>query len=128
MELPNLNDLIEEALRHRRSYAKFKQGWQGDISTLIKSQKLKPMNKARIDFIWIERSRKRDPDNIAAGGRKLILDALVESGIIANDGWKHIVGFIDHFSINKSEPGVIIHLDDLEDLQYSKNDAMPKGY
>lgn len=60
--------------------------------------------------MWVEKNRKRDLDNIAAGGRKLILDSLVDIGVLKNDGWKNVEGWTDSFSINKDRPGVWVEI------------------
>lgn len=65
--------------------------------------------KLFVDFIWLEHDARRDPDNIAAG-KKFILDALVKSGIISNDGHATIVGFSDTFFTGCKRPGVRVVL------------------
>ena len=63
---------------------------------------------------WTEADRRRDPDNIVSGGRKLILDAIGPgrrggrgwhgAGVIHCDGWHCIALLVDVFEIGK--PGV----------------------
>ena len=45
--------------------------------------------KISIHFHWIEKSQRRDPDNIASGC-KYILDSMKKCGKIHNDSWKWI--------------------------------------
>lgn len=40
-----------------------------------------------IEFVWQEPTCKRDPDNLAAAGTKILLDAFVAEGILKGDGW-----------------------------------------
>ena len=61
--------------------------------------------KVHIAYKWYEESRRRDLDNIAFA-KKFIQDALVKSGVLAGDGWKHIAGFTDEFYIDKENPRV----------------------
>lgn len=61
----------------------------------------------RLYFTWFCKDRRQDPDNITAG-RKPILDALQKAGIIENDGWKQISGFIDDFVVDAKNPRVEI--------------------
>lgn len=61
--------------------------------------------KVHITYKWYEESRRRDLDNIAFA-KKFIQDALVKSGVLAGDGWKHIGGFTDEFYIDKDNPRV----------------------
>lgn len=46
----------------------------------------------KIYFEWHELTARRDPDNVDAGGRKIILDALQKAGKLENDNWKHVRG------------------------------------
>ena len=61
--------------------------------------------KVHITYKWHEKNRRRDQDNIAFA-KKFIQDALVKSGVLANDGWKHVVGFTDEFYIDKDNPRI----------------------
>ena len=61
--------------------------------------------KAKIDFVWFEENRRRDPSNVCAGGRKFILDALVTCGTLVNDNWL-ISEFTDKFLVDKKQVGV----------------------
>jgi len=51
-------------------------------------------------FVWHEKNRRRDKDNIAFG-KKFILDALVQAGILSDDGWRYVNGFQDTFLLAK---------------------------
>lgn len=59
---------------------------------------------------WYEKNRSRDPDNIFAGV-KFILDGLVKSGVLANDGQKWVKS-INHYlgPVNKDRPGVLVNI------------------
>ena len=61
--------------------------------------------KVHITYKWYEESKRRDLDNIAFA-KKFIQDALVKSGVLAGDGWKHIAGFTDEFYIDKDNPRI----------------------
>ena len=56
-------------------------------------------------FRWFEPNKKRDLDNICSA-KKFIQDALVDIGILAGDGWRHIVGFTDEFYVDKENPRI----------------------
>jgi len=106
--LPGLNEIIRAAKSHPQAYAKMKKQWTDDIYYIIKSAKLPPMDKAYLKFTWYEKNRRRDPDNIAAGGRKLILDSLVMAKVLDNDGWAQVLGWEDKFVVDK--PGVHVQI------------------
>ena len=112
--LPGLNDMIAEAkVRIARGslYDLNKRKHTQRISNIIGKHK-KPMGKVFINFFWQEPSKRRDPDNLAAG-RKFILDALVWSGLLAGDGWRYIEGWTDTFTVNKENPGVLVQLTEI---------------
>ena len=64
-------------------------------------------------YRWYEPNRKRDLDNISSFGRKVIQDALVESGVLADDGWKHIKGFSDEFYVDPCNPRIEVTITEL---------------
>ena len=49
-------------------------------------------------------------DNVAAGGRKMINDSLVTAGVLGNDSWAHVVGWTDHFVVDRRRPGVEVEI------------------
>lgn len=59
-----------------------------------------------MSYTWYEPNKRRDLDNVSSFGRKVIQDALVETRVLENDGWKNIVGFQDNFYIDADNPRV----------------------
>jgi len=111
--LPGLNELIRAKGNTRyQAYNKLKRAWMKTIQWELMAGKITPVSTAYFRFVWYERDRRRDLDNIAAGGRKLILDALVLNGILANDGWKEVSGWSDEFRVSKELPGVEVEMDE----------------
>ena len=51
--------------------------------------------------------RKRDPDNVSSGGRKIILDSLQECGLLENDNATWVLSFVDTFKYGK-DVGVVL--------------------
>jgi hypothetical protein len=108
--LPGLNELIAAAKGHGGrgyAYAKLKRSWTDTVILLARSARLKPVERVKLHFLWCERNRKRDPDNVAAGGRKLVLDGLVAAGVLPGDGWANIVSWSDSFAVGE-KPGVSV--------------------
>lgn len=116
--LPGMNEMIDAAKVRKGGfslYAEMKKRYGLEIALLVKMQKLIPFRTAiDIDFHWYEVAKKRDKDNIAAG-KKIILDALVDTEIIGNDDWRYINSFRDFFHIADKE-SVRIIMKEAEDL------------
>lgn len=107
-QLPGMNDLIAAAKGFGGKgygYSKLKRQWNDTVCLLAKAARLPLVARARFAFRWLEKDRRRDPDNVAAGGRKLILDGLVSAGVLANDGWAQVAGWTDSFDL-AGAPGV----------------------
>ena len=112
-QLPGMNDLIDQASRRNGNwsqYAETKKQWLRNVAVFAERDGLLPTGRVHVLFEWIEQSKRRDPDNISSAGRKLILDGLVECGVLVDDGPKFIAGFEDRFSYSKTDPGVRITL------------------
>lgn len=114
--LPGMNELISAAKRpswSKTSYTTLKKKWTEDVWKLAKSARmLKFPGDVVITFEWLEKNKRRDPDNVAAGGRKLVLDGLVMAGVLQGDGWRYVRSWTDRFNIcgapggYRNEPGV----------------------
>lgn len=65
--------------------------------------------RCRLVCTWHCENKRQDPDNIASA-KKFILDGLQDAGVLRNDGWKQIAGFVDNFVVDKANPGVEIML------------------
>ena len=108
-KLPSLNELIGAAKGFGGAgygYAKLKRQWTDACALRIRAAGVpKGFVRVNLAFRWVEPNRKRDLDNIAAGGRKLITDSLVHAGVLPNDGWAQIAGFSDSFEVGP-KPGV----------------------
>ena len=77
----------------------------------IRHQIKRPLREPVImDYMWIERDRRRDKDNICGFGRKVIQDAFVQVHALRNDGWANIKNFSDDFCVDKKRPRVEIEI------------------
>ena len=97
--LNNLNDYISAERTNRHKGAKMKAS-NGDIVTVAISRCMKGVKIEKpvfMEYLWVEPNRRRDLDNISSFGRKVIQDALVDTGVLKDDGWKYVVGFSDKF-------------------------------
>lgn len=121
--LPGLNKFIASAKengsrrgrkgRRFNKYAAIKKHWMEMIDLVCKAQGIRPVTgPASFRFTWFEKDRRRDPDNLAAGGRKLILDGFVKAGVLQGDGWRHVREWTDDFQIARDarRPGVLVEI------------------
>lgn len=67
-----------------------------------------------LDYVYYCRNRKVDLDNIAGYFHKIFQDALVKRGVIANDGWRHVVGFSDTFYVDRRDPRIEVTIREAE--------------
>jgi hypothetical protein len=110
--LPSLNELLARS-GGVSGYNRTKRRLQADLVWAIKAAKLKPVERVTMVYTWAEPNKRRDPSNISAGGRKLIEDALVDAGVLANDGWAQIEGWQDRFTVCPLKPGVWVELEEI---------------
>jgi hypothetical protein len=105
--LPGLNEMLaDRAGRGGNAYARMKKKWTNDIALLARVSKLRPMERVKLRFVWHERHRQRNPDNIAAA-KKFIIDGLVTAKVLRNDGWDQIAGFVDDWLVARPA-GVLV--------------------
>jgi hypothetical protein len=112
--LPGLNEVIAAAKGFRGrgiGYSNMKSAWTTTVWALSKKARLVPVASARLTFTWFERSRRRDPDNFSSAGKKFILDGLVKAGVLPEDGWDEIVGFVDRWHLAPKAPGVMVTIE-----------------
>ena len=106
--LNNLNDYISAERTNRHKGAKMKAS-NGDIVTVAISRCMKGVKIEKpvfMEYLWVEPNRRRDLDNISSFGRKVIQDALVDTGVLKDDGWKYVVGFSYKFDVDKKNPRI----------------------
>lgn len=118
--LPGLNEYIDAERSHKGKYkaASMKRQAQNVIGYMIRTQ-LRGVRFTRpvvIRYLWIEPSRRRDKDNIAFA-KKFIQDALVETGVLRNDGWSEIEGFTDNFALDPKNPRVEVTTEETEGVK-----------
>lgn len=107
--LPGMNEYA--GTKTRWHYKRMKSEWGATIRYYIKQEKLQPMARAEIKFLWIEKDRRRDPDNIMSA-QKFVLDAIVTAGLMNNDGWNQIEGIAHRFQVagKGDNPGVLVFM------------------
>lgn len=106
--MPDLNDYLKACNQHYQKGATMKRENMEIAMWEIRKQlkRLHIEKQVNIHYMFVEPNIKRDKDNIAAFGHKVIQDALVKTEVLGNDGWKHILGFTDSFSVDKENPHI----------------------
>lgn len=112
-KLSGLNDYIDACRNNRYIGAELKKREQERCIWQIKTQLPKTIKTPlKLSILWLEPNMKRDLDNICFA-KKFILDALVQSGRIPNDGWKDVKGFEDHFGVDAENPRIEVVIEEL---------------
>lgn len=95
-----------------------KQQCQFIISNAIRKQlkHLEIKEPVRITYEFYEPNKRRDLDNIAGVAHKFIQDALVKCHVLENDGWSNIVGFEDHFFVDRHNPRIEVTLAEVGEM------------
>ena len=109
--LPGINEYILAERGNKYNGAKLKKTAQRAVEYYIQAARLKRVRTPiRIVYTFFEPNRRRDKDNIAGFAHKVIQDALVQQGIIDDDGWREISGWTDAFAVDKDRPRVEVTL------------------
>ena len=108
--LPALNDYTRANRANRYAGNKMKREAMDQVAWAIRQASLKQItSKVKVSFKWVEQTRRRDLDNVCFA-KKFILDALQETRTLQGDGWKHVMGFTDVFSVDKENPRIVVEL------------------
>lgn len=107
--LPGLNQILNASNRSPFIYGDMKKEYTQIVMLSAKNQLKFNYNFIDISITWIERNKQRDKDNIAAG-TKFILDGLVKSSTIKEDGWNEISNINHNFKIDKENPRIEIKI------------------
>lgn len=101
LRLPGLNDYIKAERANRYAAASLKKKTQEMIAWHLDD--VPPVRHPVIISIeWMEKTARRDCDNVAAG-KKFILDALVVAGVLPDDSRRWVRGFRETFPVGKED-------------------------
>lgn len=105
--LDGMNTLIAANRKNPYIGAKEKRKQQDIVIRAIRFHRLKGVRNypVTIKIDWYEKNSRRDPDNISAA-KKFIFDALQETDVLKNDGFKEIEALRDNFHIDKLKPRI----------------------
>ena len=100
--LPDLNQIINAAKTHWTKYRRMKQEYTDLVAWCAKGQD--KVERADFVFTWYAPDRRTDPDNLSAGGSKMVLDGLIKAGVLAGDGWRQVRSIRHVFEVDKDSP------------------------
>jgi Holliday junction resolvase RusA-like endonuclease len=113
IKFPTLNDFIDACKIQRGRWNKGNQMKQEFQQTLYfylcKLPELK--TPVSITFVWIEKNKRRDLDNVSAVGRKFILDTLQLCGKLKNDNLNYVIDLHDKVKFGDNY-GVILEIEE----------------
>ena len=110
---PSLNEYINACRRNRYRANTMKK--RETTRAAVAARGVRPFHKpVRVRFLWIEKDKRRDLDNIAFA-KKFVLDGLVSAGVLENDNAAHVVGLRDEFAYDKQNPRVEVVIEECDD-------------
>lgn len=111
----SLNDYVGASRTNAYKSASIKKKADKRVVLAAKEQLpgLRIKKPVKLHFTWFEMNKRRDLDNIAFA-KKFIQDGLVSAEILTNDSVKEVIGFTDHFAIDKKNPRVEVEIEEIE--------------
>lgn len=114
-ELPALNEIIGASKAHWSNYARVKRQNTYLVALQCRAQHLSPIDgPVEISFLHYRPSRKKDPDNVAAGAQKMILDGLVKAAILPNDTMQYVAALHHAFEVDRDNPRIDVLIEAIE--------------
>lgn len=116
-KFPTLNDYIDKCRARNKGYilgAEMKKKSQHKCVQAIQKQlgEVRCERRIWVDFVFYEENRRRDMDNVSGFFHKVFMDALKESGVIVDDGWKYVKGYSDRFEIDAKNPRIEVTIEE----------------
>lgn len=109
---PSLGDYVAAERRGRLAGASMRRR-EAERARLAAAAAGVPAFSGRVTvrLLWVEPSRRRDPDEIAFA-KKFVLDGMVAAGVIEGDGQSRVVGLQDTFAVDPARPRVVVEVRD----------------
>lgn len=113
--LDGLNEYTKANRTSKYKAAKQKHDNQEWVKLCIRNKLrgVKIVKPVTLHYVWWEKDRRRDLDNISGYGHKVIQDALVACGVLKDDGQKYIVGMTDTFKVDKHYPHIEVEIEEM---------------
>jgi hypothetical protein len=90
-------------------YSVMKREWTDRVACLAAQQKFPRIKKdAHFLYVFMERTKRRDPSNFISGGIKIIEDGLQACDKLPNDNWKYVASIETAWAVDKINPGCML--------------------
>lgn len=118
-KLPGLNDYIRACRTNPYVGAKMKHDSEKLINRFILPVKggltCYPYKlPVEIEIAYYEANKRRDPDNVSGYARKVIFDALVNAGVLKDDGQDEIKTIRESWAVDRENPRIEIKIKEAE--------------
>lgn len=110
--LPSLNQVIEMSAGANSGWSKYgevKKKWSQQIVLMARVKNLQPIPPSYFGYLCCEPNRRADPSNIVGGAVKVIEDALQMAGLLQNDGWNDILGYVGYWQVAAHRVGTLVY-------------------
>lgn len=112
--LIGVNELINSARTNKFGSAKQKKDQMAIVTAAILQNKefrlLRFTSKVSVHMNCYEKDLRRDVDNVVGGAIKVIMDSLVENGILIDDSRKYVSKVVSEVFVDKDNPRIEITL------------------
>lgn len=109
-KLPGLNEYIKACRTGAQVGAKMKKEQQKYVAGFISKHAEHFTDPVIIKITYFEPNKRRDPDNISGFARKVIFDALVDAGILKDDGQDEIKSISESWRVDKDDPCIFVEI------------------
>ena len=109
--LSSLNKYIGDERANKYKGASLKRKNEKSIAVAIRQclKDVKIERPVEMHYLWVVPNKRTDRDNVAFA-KKFVQDALVQCGVLEDDGWEHVVGFSDRFEVDKENPRIEVKI------------------
>ena len=116
---PGTNELVNTAMRNRFAYASLKREYTEHamgyaLEAASRQGWRAPSGRVAVSCTWVERDRRRDPDNVE-GGVKWLLDGIVRAGALKDDSQRYVASVSHSYTVGKHSPGVYVTLEAVDE-------------
>lgn len=110
-KLPGINEIVSASRTNRyKANAEKKQAQLRVCQAIGNRKRLSCSVPVVVSVTYYEPNNRRDVDNITGGGNKVILDALVEMGVIIDDSRKWVKQVHPLVYTDRSNPRIEIEI------------------